>query len=1418
MPVPPPRKDNPITYDVVLPVRATGRGEEAARGAAAGETAEEEEEEGEDPLPQYTRSPNVQNSSSGGPNPRVSDWNDAPPSDAKPSSSTRGNKDKEPRLSHVSFPRPPPPPPPAHHQPLVSETLPHLAGSRGGRLPPSQTMDKLFSRKKTVKPSLSAPSPADVVPPSSSGDTLAVPNTAGIPSSRSREKLAVLVGAAKDMPAANVVNQQFEELLANMALPAAKMDQMRAMPTERKWMLLLQQQAKLGAAGDGPVASPTHDPQAYIDMLLNPSSQTGELAKDLQSLEVALRTEPLSWVKDFVRLGGLDALIQQLQKLLKKPNVTPAEKDCQLYCVRAMKAQLNNTTGLQAAISHPEGVRSLGLGLTCTSLRIQTLTVEVLAAVCFVPPRGHSLILDALESVKKTGASRFQSLVQILRNDLNRDESAQFLEFQISCMTFINAIVNSPDDLAFRVTLRNEFMDLEIGDVLPTLRKINSEELNTQLNIFEEEGAYDYELLAERLQASSPLEFRDVDEVFDCLRERLEDTECLPYLLNVLQSLALLPLDKARRKKYWQLAAEVVRQLSLQRHGTNPDVSRLQLNVAQFIEATTGIPASASTASNLSALAGGGRDTSFSRRSSREARRASVKAVAVAEVEQKLAEATARIRALEGEVVAAKAATRAREEEAAGWRKTVQEKEQRISELTAAAAATAQNKDTQPPATEPRRGLNTILQKAFKSSANTAHSRDSSQAGSAFHARNPSEGSGSGNQVAPQAAAKTRPPPSLPHKPTLRKAPPVPTAKPGATEETPAATVTAAAPPPPPPPPPPMARPVDAPTAAAAVPPPPPPPMIPGGMPPPPPPPPVAPRAAPGGVPPPPPPPGGIPPPPTAPGDPASTTAALPAKPKVQPSVKMRPLAWTKLNPAQVQSTLWKHLAEKRDGEERLRREKVDVKELEELFGMASPAAAAAGALAKSNPALAGEGEGEARGIAAQSMPSLSPTKKQAVTLLDPKRQNNCCIMLGRIRFKFSELRDAVLSVNEAVLTEQIVKQFLGFVPTEEEMGLIRDYLDDGSAGSVEEKIKELGKAEQFFHEMSKIPRYQNRLNSIYFRFRFAERLEELKPVVSTLLSASKQIKESKKLAKTMELILVIGNYMNGDSFRGGAYGFSIETLTKVIPVSHPWDILTRIFAEIQLGDTKTSSGKTFVYYLASLIEKKAPECKDLLAELNYVEKASKLSLVQINQDIAELVKGFRETEAEVKLLEEHPSKQPNDRFVEVFTAFAQQYREPFLDVQGKKSDAETMFKSAVEFYGEDPKTSTPESFFGTFWKFISDLEKARKDVERDQENQRKAAERADKRKSGLPQSPSVDVVAADSTETLAGSKKFARSQEILNSERKGVMDDLISSLKTGEMYRAKLKNRNVQSTALYGSSKTAFGGDDERQQETTAN
>lgn len=449
----------------------------------------------------------------------------------------------------------------------------------------------------------------------------------------------------------------------------------------------------------------------------------------------------------------------------------------------------------------------------------------------------------------------------------------------------------------------------------------------------------------------------------------------------------------------------------------------------------------------------------------------------------------------------------------------------------------------------------------------------------------------------------------------------------------------------------------------------------------------------------------------------------------------MRQVQWSKLNPAQISNTIWKPLAEKgKDGEERTRREKIDVKELETLFCAVAPAAQAT---QKKNADV-----------------DEKATAKKAIILLNSKTSNNLSIMLGRVKVAFPELKTAIMEMNEDILNENMIKQFLQFIPTDEDATLIRDFVKNDEA-----KVSDLARAEQFFWEMLKIPRYEQRLLCINYKMKFVERISEIRPDITIVHETAAMLKDNKKIAKLLEVVLAIGNYLNGDSFRGQAYGFSIDLLSK-------------------LGDVKGAGSKvTLLHYLASLIDKKFNELKDFTANFVALEKATRISLVTIGQEISDLDKGMKDLVKELDL-----SVKAGDT---VFSCALENFineNAPILeDLKLQRDEMETCFKHCVEYFGDDSKTATPETFFGVFNAFISNYEKARKDNEKEMEAQRKAEERAQK----LAEKERLKAEAEASK-----GQETSSHDDLMQTERKGVMDDLITSLKSGDAFKGKSKSR----------------------------
>lgn len=390
--------------------------------------------------------------------------------------------------------------------------------------------------------------------------------------------------------------------------------------------------------------------------------------------------------------------------------------------------------------------------------------------------------------------------------------------------------------------------------------------------------------------------------------------------------------------------------------------------------------------------------------------------------------------------------------------------------------------------------------------------------------------------------------------------------------------VSAAPPPPPasvPPPPPPPGGDVP-PLPPADVPPPPPPPggvppppPPPGGVPPPPPPPggaglPPPPPPPPGGAPPPPPPPGGIPPPPggVPPPPPGMLKNQQPRKKNVAPPTKMKGLFWQKLNENQVKGSKWNEMKEV----------DFDTKGLMELFAMQP-----------------------AKGKTHSQMSRAATSKNIAndtISVLDPNRAKSVNIMLSQFKIPHTEIANAITNLRGPdVISDDQIAALWAVKPTTDEIKQILAV----------EKKDDLASAEKFYFKLINVPDLDSHVLFLMVSRNFDNQITSVKTPIKKFINAFETISNSKSLYHVLEVVLSIGNFMNGGTMRGGAYGFKIKNLTML---------------QEQKGNKKDI---TLMHFIAMHVIDKMPEYSNLDDDVNDVVAAAKLDFDAVKSDFNEL-------------------------------------------------------------------------------------------------------------------------------------------------------------------------------------------------------
>uniref|UniRef100_A0A672QK26 Dishevelled associated activator of morphosis 1 n=1 Tax=Sinocyclocheilus grahami TaxID=75366 RepID=A0A672QK26_SINGR len=281
-----------------------------------------------------------------------------------------------------------------------------------------------------------------------------------------------------------------------------------------------------------------------------------------------------------------------------------------------------------------------------------------------------------------------------------------------------------------------------------------------------------------------------------------------------------------------------------------------------------------------------------------------------------------------------------------------------------------------------------------------------------------------------------------------------------------------------------------------------------------------------------------------------------------------------------------------------------------------------------------------------------------------------------------------------------------------------------------------------------RINHYQQKLQSLYFKKKFAERIAEIKPKVEALSKASKEVLQSKNLRQLLEVVLAFGNYMNKGQ-RGNAFGFKVSSLNKI-------------------ADTKSSIDKnvTLLHYLITILEQKYPKVSLIHEDLHNVPEAAKVNMTELEKDINNLRTGLKSVETELEYQKSQPQTY-GDKFVSVVSQFITVAGFSFSEVEDSLQDAKDLFEKAVKHFGEDATRMQPEEFFGIFDQFLQAFSEAKQD----NENMRRRKEEEERRAR----------LEAQLKEQREKERKARKAKE--NCEEDGEFDDLVSALRSGEVF-----------------------------------
>ncbi|KAG8230023.1 hypothetical protein J437_LFUL008464, partial [Ladona fulva] len=322
----------------------------------------------------------------------------------------------------------------------------------------------------------------------------------------------------------------------------------------------------------------------------------------------------------------------------------------------------------------------------------------------------------------------------------------------------------------------------------------------------------------------------------------------------------------------------------------------------------------------------------------------------------------------------------------------------------------------------------------------------------------------------------------------------------------------------------------------------------------------------------------------------------LPQQETPVPKTKMKTINWNKIPNHKVvgdKRNIWALVAR---SHERSPMADLDWEEMEGLFCQQMP---------PPSPATCGGG------FTPTSSPKLGNrddrTKRDSteITLLDGKRSLNVNIFLKQ----FKSSNEDIIRLVKAGAHEQIgaekLRGLLHILPEMDELETLRAF--DGD-------LCRLGNAERFLLQLTSIPNYRLRIESMLLKEEFGTNVAYLGPSIRAITTAARDIMTSQALREVLYMVLVAGNFLNSGGYAGNAAGVKLSSLQK----------LTEIRAN--------KPGMNLIHFVAMQAERKDSRLLNFPQEMPTLEDATKTTVEQLRNEIITLEGRIKKVKQQIEL------------------------------------------------------------------------------------------------------------------------------------------------------------------------------------------
>ncbi len=321
--------------------------------------------------------------------------------------------------------------------------------------------------------------------------------------------------------------------------------------------------------------------------------------------------------------------------------------------------------------------------------------------------------------------------------------------------------------------------------------------------------------------------------------------------------------------------------------------------------------------------------------------------------------------------------------------------------------------------------------------------------------------------------------------------------------------------------------------------------------------------------------------------------------------------------------------------------------------------------------------------------------------VLPHKRKHNINILLANLKMSADAIKDVVRVPTYKEVDPTQLQALLLVCPTPEEEQLLNQ----------NKNMKdEVDKTDAFMMELAELPGLRGKILCALSAKTFNEEAVDVIRNMDTFAMIPVEVMNSEKLAKILETVLAIGNFLNSGTGRGGAHGFKLEALAM-------------------LSTVKDAKGDTLLDYLVRTLQRNAPGLLPL-DDMPTLARSAELSLEAIGDEVQALLESVGNVSEQIKQIGEDTTLATFKAEMEVFAEDAVKVRDEIVSLRGLMMQK---LQSMMTHFGERNKMSRgrQEDILRQLREFTNDSEAAMGRAKEKEERQRKAAAKAEGKATG---------------------------------------------------------------------------------------